>query len=76
MSRLAAVANALYYPTPLELVEPLLKHLKLTGYDRFQGVLLDPTCGEGLFAQALAQGLNARYPAPTGNPRRWRSFET
>ena len=57
MSRLAAVANALYYPTPLELVEPLLKHIRFSGYDRFQGTLLDPTCGEGLFALALAAAL-------------------
>lgn len=74
MSRLAAVANALYYPTPLELVDPLLQHIRLTGYDHYQGVLLDPTCGEGLFAQTLAAGLQQRYPAPEGAAVRWRTF--
>jgi len=74
MSRLAAVANALYFPTPLELVEPLMRHIRFIGYDRTKGVLLDPTCGEGLFAQALAAALQERYPAPANTTQRWRTY--
>lgn len=75
MSQLAAVAKMLYYPTPLELVELLVKHIKVTGDCRSWGTIFDPTCGEGLFVQALAGALQARDPVPRDSyHRRWRTY--
>jgi hypothetical protein len=60
MTRLASLAQAGYYPTPLARLDDILPRLNITEPGHFR--LFDPCAGKGEALAHLAQGLQRRYP--------------
>ena len=64
MSRLAAQAQAEYYPTPLEVVDLIVPYIQAgSSKERFVRAF-DPCCGEGLALERLAAQLRERFTVP------------
>jgi len=64
MARLAAQAQAEYYPTPLEVVDLIAPYIQMgSSKERFTR-LFDPCCGEGLALARLAAQLRERFAVP------------
>lgn len=76
MARLAAVENALYYPTPPHLVEALVRqHLRLDAWAEAPTYMLDPCAGEGVAIHALAEAWRT-IPNSLSNSYYQSSYDT
>src|SRR5947209_2162720 len=66
MARLIAVANGLYYPTPLRVVAGIAQLLELPATENSNQVLrlLDPCAGRGTAALLMARLLEEPVKAP------------
>src|SRR5579875_4004642 len=67
MSRLAAKANLLYYPTPNEVVDALVPFLSIS-LTATTIRLLDPCAGTGEACARLAARLAERHPTSMRHP--------
>lgn len=74
MARLAAQEKLLYYPTPLEMVDLIAKHILLDGVNRKTGVILDSTCGCATAVARFRDLLNERPGPDQVEMRSWQSY--